>query len=417
MRIGLLFVLFLSSFSLKAQLSLEECQELARKNYPLIKQFDLIDQSREYTLSNANKTYLPQLNITAIGGVIDGFPSIGVPVSQTSSNDDFRLISIVEFRQTIWDGGITKASKNMASINAEIQKADVEVSLYELKQRVSNIYFSILLINEQLIQLNILLENLTKNLEFAKARADNGVAFESDVDEIKIQLISTQQKIEELTSNKLGYLDMLTLLTATPINDKVELVSPALIYESNTEVEINRPEMSLFSNQIESIESKSKLDRTSIYPKLGLMGFGTFLEPGIAFGPEEMSRLLVAGVSLSWEFGSLYNRGRDKKINALSIQMIENKKEAFVFSTKLQLSQQKNEILKYQNLIDQDEEILLLRSNIKKAYEAKYNNGVCTITELLHRINDESLAKQNLIRHNIEYQMALYNYQILSGNL
>lgn len=44
------------------EITIEECYRKAQANYPLIKQYDLIEKSREYSVSNANKGYLPQIS-------------------------------------------------------------------------------------------------------------------------------------------------------------------------------------------------------------------------------------------------------------------------------------------------------------------------------------------------------------------
>ena len=57
-------------------LNIDTCYAMARRNYPIIKQFALIEKSKEFTISNANKSYLPQVSVTAIGGFIGGLPSV-----------------------------------------------------------------------------------------------------------------------------------------------------------------------------------------------------------------------------------------------------------------------------------------------------------------------------------------------------
>ena len=86
------FLMILSLFVIKngvAQqkefLSIDTCYAKARKNYPIIKQFQLIEKSKEYTISNANKAYLPQFDVTIIGGVIDGFPDLSPDGSALAS--------------------------------------------------------------------------------------------------------------------------------------------------------------------------------------------------------------------------------------------------------------------------------------------------------------------------------------------
>ena len=413
------FLFLLSVMSLagiaKGQISLEESHEKARNNYPLIQQFDLIEQSKDFTVSNANKAYLPQLSITAIGGIVDGFPSLGPATGAASSSPDMKLISIVQLNQVIWDGGMTKSAKEMAEIGAEIEKADVEVSLYALKERVNNLFFGILLIDEQKEQLEFVKGILLQNLDIVSAAYKNGVAYQSDLDEINVELLNLEQQLIELQYNRSAFVGMLSLLTGEEISDE-EQFTPPLLTNDLSSFEINRPELALFMSQEALIESQTKMQRSGIYPKLGLMGFGTFIQPGISFGQEEMTQLLVAGLSLSWEFGSIYRRSNDKKLGEVNLSKINNKRETFLFSTSLELTRVEQEIEKYKSLMERDEQLVKLKTSIKDSYQSKYDNGVAKLSDLLIRINDENIAKQRLIVHEIQYLMAVYEYKTTSGN-
>ncbi|HAW52337.1 MAG TPA: transporter [Flavobacteriales bacterium] len=401
------------------QMTLEQCHEKARNNYPLIRQFDLIEQSKDFTVSNANKNYLPQLSVTAIGGIVDGFPSIGpsTPTSSTSSSSstDVKLISIVQLNQVIWDGGITKSVKEISEINAKVERADVEVSLYTLKSRVNNLFFGILLIDEQKAQLEFVKGTLRQNLNIATAAYQNGVAYQSDLDEINVELLNLEQQLTELEYNRSAFVGMLSLLTGEEITEDQEFTPPVLTEELSS-LEIKRPELDLFSSQEELIESQTKMKRSGIYPKLGLMGLGTFIQPGISFGQEEMNQLLVAGLSLSWELGSIYRRSNDKKLGEVNLNKIDNRRETFLFSTRLELTRVEQDIEKYKALMERDEQLIKLKTSIKNSYQSQYDNGVARLSDLLIRINDENMARQSFIVHEIQYLMAVYEYKTTSGN-
>ena len=65
-RFLLVFLLSLPGLaSVYAQPSLEECKEMARNHYPAIRQYDLISQAQDYSLSNASKAWLPQVSLSA----------------------------------------------------------------------------------------------------------------------------------------------------------------------------------------------------------------------------------------------------------------------------------------------------------------------------------------------------------------
>ncbi|MDR2773848.1 MAG: transporter, partial [Tannerella sp.] len=52
-----MFLVFTLSLTMPAfaQLSIEACYEKATANYPLVRQYGLIEQSRDYSLSNVGK--------------------------------------------------------------------------------------------------------------------------------------------------------------------------------------------------------------------------------------------------------------------------------------------------------------------------------------------------------------------------
>ncbi len=248
-----------------AQLSLDSCQAKAVRNYPLIQQYGLIDQTTEFTVSNANKAFLPQLSFNVIGGIVDGFPRFETPGATQGSNSDFQLISVVQLNQAIWDGGATKASKELAKANAEIEKADIDVSLYQLRERVNNLYFGILLIDAQLAQNDIYFENLERNSKRIQIAVENGTAYKSDLDEVKVELLNSEERTTELVYNKAAYCKVLSAMIGEPVSPEVLFRQPEneLLY---LDTSIGRPELSLFAYQKALIDARSELNKSTLYP-------------------------------------------------------------------------------------------------------------------------------------------------------
>jgi len=410
-----LLVISLVGGSAFGQVTLEECQTKARENFPLIKQYELIEKSKEYTLSNSNKAYLPQLDVTIIGGVISGLPSFSPPGTESSSSVDLNAITILQLNQTIWDGGITKAKKDITEASSEMEKADLEVSLYFLEERINNLFFGILLIDEQVKQMEILKSTMLRNMKRVEIAVENGTAYKSDIDEIKVEVINIDQKMEELTSNRNAYVNVLAAMIGQSI-DKNATFSKPQVDEDFIALENNRPELRLFQNQENLIEAQSAIDKSMLYPKIGLLGFGTFIQPGVDFGASTLNNIFVGGLSINWSLGALYKNGNNKKLTDINLQKVAVQRETFLFNNHLELTQTQLELEKYKTLLVQDKEILVLKSSIKKAYDVKYENGISTMSELLDRTNDESVAQQNLIVHEIQYLMKAYQYLNKSGN-
>lgn len=395
----------------RESLSIDSCYAMAKRNYPLIKQYGLIEKTLEYTISNANKAYLPQFNITLIGGIVDGFPDMSADGS--GGGVQTQLIGLAQLNQVIWDGGFTKAKKDIIMANTEVEKANLEVNLFVINERVNQVFFGSLLIDEQIKQLMIMEENLERSLKIVKSAYENGTAYKSDMQEVEVEILNTEQRISELNYTKNAFVSMLELLIGKSLGE-IDLQKPSS-EQAFLDTENTRPELIFFESQRKLVEAQSKLINARIYPKFGLMGFGAFFQPGISFGPADINHILVAGLSLSWDIGGLYTKSNDKQLIQIQSQGVDIQKESFLFSNNIQLSQNQNELQMYQSMLQRDQELLDLKINLRESYEVKYENGVCTMTDLLRRMNDESMARQNLILHEVQYQMAISQIKYIQG--
>jgi outer membrane protein TolC len=395
-------------------LSIDSCYELARRNYPLSKQFDLIEKTKEYSISNANKAYLPQISLTAIGGYVTGLPSFSLP-GESSESSNTQLIGIGQLNQTIWDGGATRTQKNIINATAEVDKSNLEVNLRTMRERINQLYFGILLIDEQLKQLDILNTNLQRNLKNVELTKENGYAYKSDVDEVRAEVLKVEQQKIEFTYTRKGYLDMLAYLIGQKLNENTQLEKPVSL-ESFSSLPNNRPELNFYSSQRNLIEAKSSLNRVGNMPKIGLLGAGVMLQPGMDFGPSSFNSLAVFGLSMSWNTGNLYKTSNNKQLDKIQSDIVNVQQETFLFNNNLQLKQASDEIEKHQAILSKDNEIVLLKENITKSYQVKYNNGAGSMNDLLTSLNKESEAKSNQTLHNIELLLSVYNYKTISGN-
>lgn len=405
-------VWFINSAS--AQLTLEDCQAKARANYPLIKQLDLIQKTTEYNLSNANKAYLPQISLTAIEGyLISGLPAF-IPGAPTE-NGTFKFIGLGQLSQTIWDGGATKSQKNYIQSNTEVEKSSVEISLYAIRERVNQLYFGILLVNEQLNQIKLLRENLERNLSKVKQAAENGLGYNSDADEVRVEILKIDQKSDEFQFARKSYLGMLSLMIGEPLSDEVQLQRP-LLEEVPSSPNINRPELTLYNYQRQLTQVQNQQSKAAYMPKIGLLAFGVRLSPGASLGAGSLESLSIAGASLSWNTMGLYRDRNNRELAKIQMDRIQNQQETFLFNTNVQLTQFQHEIEKQKSILSKDSEIMKLRSSIRKAYELKYQNGVCTVNDLVGAVNAESDAASNLALHEIQLLLSVYNFKNTSGN-
>ncbi|MBL7901854.1 MAG: TolC family protein [Bacteroidia bacterium] len=413
---GLVMVLSLLSFSGWAQkLKISECYEKARKNYPLIKQHELIEKSKEYTISNANKAYMPQFSVIGVVGyVFGGLPSVSAPGAAPDDKNNLQLIGVAQLNQTLWDGGATRSHKSIIEASAEMEKASLEVTLYAIKERVNQLYFGILLIEKQRDQLVLLQDIYKKNLEKVKLLKQNGLAYSTDVDELKAELLKTDQRMMEFVYVRKAYLKMLSHLINQELPEETLLEEPESKLQTPTALQ--RPELTLFNAQRLLDESQSRMERVSLFPKLGLLGAGLGFAPGLSLGPSELNGIALAGINLSWNTAGLYRMKNNSNIRKLNQQKINLQEEQFLFATALQLTQQKTDMDKKAEVLQKDDEIIQLRTRIVKAYELKYENGLCSLHDLILVTDKESEARSQQAMHKVEWLLSQYVYTTTNGN-
>ncbi len=393
-----------------AQITLEHCQEKARANYPLIKRAALIDQTSAYNLENAAKAYLPQVSFTARATYQSEVTEIPIKLPNLSieglTKDQYQAVA--EVNQVIWDGGVIKAQQQVTKANAGAEKQKLETDLYALRERVNQVFFGILLMDEQLKQNELLQSELQVNLDRVTAYMNNGVANQADVDAIKVEQFNAGQRRTELTSARKAYRDLLSAFTGEEIGDNDSFIKPVLSAPVDLTLK-NRPEIGMFEAQSQLFASQSSLINSKNMPRIGAFVQGGYGKPGLNMLKNEFSPYAIGGIRFSWSFGGFYTKKNDLQLIEINKSNVAVQKETFLFNTGLQARQQYDEAEKYRNLIANDDEIISLRTSIRKSAEAKVANGTLSVSDLVREINAESIARQNKALHEMQYLISVYN--------
>lgn len=405
-------------------ITLAQCYEWARANFPQIHQYGLIGQTEQYNLSNASKGWLPQLSVNAkatyqsevtklpfdsemLSAVM---PGMNIP---TLSKDQYQIVG--EVNQNIWDGGTIHTTRQLTKAQAAADREQLESDLYALNDRVNQLYFGCLL-QEELIRQNALLQKeLQINIDRITAMMENGVANQSDRESMEVELLNARQKEIELKASRVAFGRMLSALIGKPYDKDRVLVVPS-VPGNPLSAEIDRPELRALDAKSYLLDVQNKQITSGLMPRIGAFVQGGYGRPGLNMLEDSFSPFYMAGVRLSWNMGKLYTLKNDRRKVSTSIQQIEVQRETFLFNTSLQLMQQNTEIQKVADLMKADDEIIRLRTSIKNAAEVKLANGVISVTDLIREINAEDLAKQSAAAHRIQHLNAIYNYMYTTNN-
>jgi outer membrane protein TolC len=415
--LSLLFLIASNSFSQTNSLSISQCYELARKNYPLIKQRELIVQSKEFNIANVRSGYLPQITIngqasyqSAVTQVPITFPGLDI---KPLSKDQYKIYA--DINQNLFDGNNIKNQSRIQETSAQVEEQKLEVELYKINDRINQIFFGVLMMDEQAKQIELVRKDLQSSITKVEASIANGVAFKTNADILQAELLKTEQRIIETRVNRKAFLEMLSLFINLQLNDQAVLEKPVSV-DAMMDADIKRPELSLYNFQSELLGSQYQLTNTKVLPKASLFFQGGYGRPGLNALLNEFSTYYIGGLRMSWNIGGYYNLNRDKQLLDVNVQTLNAQKEAFLFNTKVTLKQQSNEITKLQELIAVDRKIIELRARIKSTAKAQLDNGVITANDYLRELNAEDQANENLIFHDIQLLMNQYGYKTTSGN-
>lgn len=397
------------------RITIHECYTLAKENYPLLKQRDLITKSKEYTVQNASKAYLPQVSINGqatyqseVTRIPIQLPGMDVP---SLSKDQYKLYG--EINQPIFDGGVIRQQKQTHEANAMVEQQKLEVELYKLNERINQLYFGILMIDEQSKQSDLLKKDIQLGINKTETAIANGTAFKSSLDALKAELLKVNQRSIELKATRKGYTDMLSLFVNRTIDEQTELVIPQSPLTPQT---ITRPELKMYDYQSKSLDVQSRTITAKNLPKLNLFLQGGYGRPALNMLSNDFEAYYIGGVRLNWSLSGLYTYGKEKELVAINRKNIELQKETFLFNTQHVLKQQNAEISKLQQLLSTDDEIIELRTNVKNTSSTQLQNGVINTSDYLREVNAEDQARQTRILHTIQLLMAQYNQQTTTGN-
>ncbi len=409
----------------QAILSLEDCYRLTRENYPTIKKLDLVAKTEDYTLANANRAYLPQVSILGqatyqsevtdlsktIVGALPLPPNVSLP---TIDKEQYKVVG--EVSQLLYGGGAIRSQKAVAKAQSAVQVQAVETQLYTLKQRVSNLYFGVLLINAQLSQNRLNIETLESQLRKAEVALQNGTTLPSNVDELKAEILRVRMQTTEYEATQATYLQMLSTFIGKELTSASQLAQPAPQSQSQSvSTEIFRPELKGFQLQESLLKAQEKQLSSEYIPKLSAFFQGGYGRPTLNMLSNQADFYYITGLRLQWNLSPLYNLSSKRHILRLNRESLATDRQTFLLNTQLELTQQSEQLKKLQKLIGQDETSVTLRHSVAKSAEVQLNNGVITTHEYLQKVNAWHLAQQTLILHQIQLLQAQENHQLIIG--
>ncbi len=405
----LLLVITGTCYGQRENLTLESCLHMAKQNYPLIKQNNLIAQNQNNALKIDHNEWLPKLSFSSKATIQSEVISF---LGTTFPRDNY--LTGVSLEQTLYDGGLIKQQMKLDKLNGENQMLANEVEMYKLIDKVNQLYSSILLTRESIKTLNIYTDDVTNKKNTVASSVKNGLALQSSLDELEAETLKTDQSITEAKENLSALYQNLGMYINKQLSDSTQLSTDSKLSIQEGE-EINRPELKLFDSQKSLLEGMHDIYTKSDIPKVTLGADGNYGRPGPNFLNQNQRFFGSANINLKWNIGSLYNRNYENQKLSINTQQVDVQKEVFEFNLKATLNNELAQVKSLQTNIQKDKLIVEKRHSISLTASNQLENGSITTTDYLIQLNAEMQAVLNEKVHEIKLMNAIENYNTTKG--
>ena len=410
------------------QYTLDSCYVLARDNYPMMKQYGIIQKLGELSVRDALSSYIPQITLggeAAYYSDVVAFPEkIEALFSQFAGmdfeglrNDQYKVL--LDINQNLWDGGYSGAKKAAAIAEAEVSAMKTATELYGLKSRVTEVYFGILATGAMIEQNDVAAGILKDNRNMLQACVENGVAMESDLDAIDAEILANEQNRIRLVGSRDTYIRLMSLITGRPMDTDTEFLVPeeALYRQEYGENEVKRYELALLDAQEASVAARRKMVNSSVMPSFSLFAQGYYGYPGMNMFDDMLNYKWgfngVVGIRFRWNISGFFTKKNHLGQLDQSLRTIELQRETFLFNNRLEQAGKSAEIEQMRSIMEQDERIIGLRRSVREASEARLANGTITANDLVRDIAAETKARLDRSLHELEYLQKIYEMKYI----
>jgi len=416
----LLFIVGLSPSLLFSQntISLIDLYKAVEIGNPLSKIPTGMDSIYQLKRKNLENNFLPKLDFNASATWQSEVTSldINVPIPGFSvpkaDKDQYKVA--LDVTQLIWDGGSTKAKKEMELQSNTLDKSRVDAEVYSVKDRITNLYFSLLMLKVTENQLNLMCVDLDKRIQELESSVKAGFILNSTLDGIKAEKLKLLQSIDAIPAQRKSLISSLKSLTGVVINEGDNFIIPTP--DSLASLTCLRPEFNGFTYQQNVLDASSNLIARKRYPVLAGFASAGYGKPGLNMLSNSWNTYYMFGAKLSWNIWDWNSAKKEKQQLKIQEHIVDYRKQTYLDAYQSQIDGIISEIQKLNNQLSKDKEIVQLLHQVTEQSASSLKNGSTTSAIYLADFNSESRAKLDLELRKIrlsQQRVLLYN---ISGN-
>lgn len=396
-------------------LTLDQVRTAAIEHFPVNRQKALYRNALAVSNDLLHSNLLPQLTVTGqatFQSEVTKFEFPGSPVSLPEQKPDQYRIG-VEARYNLTDFAALHTQQKIQEQTTQTQILQSDVSIQRLKEQVDMLYANVLLLQQNKNILQIRIGEINSRMHNVESAVKNGTSLRSNLLVLQSDELSTEQRIDELNSQLLTLTESLQILSGQPIDTSYQF--QLLPLEPTENLQPKRPETELFATRREVLGLQGELLQQRNRPQVYVFGQGNFGRPGYNFLNNDMRIYGIAGIGLNWNINNVVNQNKNLEMLSINQQQLSEEENGFNQQLELMLAQERNEMLRYQTVIQRDSAIVTAREAIARSAASQLENGAITATEYLTELNALNTAKLNETLHRLQLTLARENLKTTLG--
>lgn len=409
------FAISASSSSLRAQstdsLHLATVRATALGRDPRAREIELLTEQSRLRLKSIDTDRLPSFSSEAraqhqsdVSTIPINLPGVSIPTPPYNTYD-----AHLDVQQRLYDPSLAPRRQVERAQVAESQ-ARVRTALFSLTETVNAAFYTALLAETQVKELETTVTDLAAQFTVAEARVKAGTALPSEANTLRAELLRRRQAVEEQKSARKAALAILSDLTGRPIDTAVVLAAPDFTSDSTTLASIatirSRPEYQQFARSRDVLDNLNRAKSAQDKPRLSAFLRTGYGRPGLNALSDRFDSYWLGGLQVQWTPWNWGSTNRERQVNALQSQIVSAEESAFTEGLQRAVEQDVAAIAGLENSLRSDEQIIALRENILIETRARYREAVITSAEYVDRQTDLLAARLGRAAHRVQLSQA-----------
>jgi len=397
------------------KISLQECYDLFLKNHPKKLEEKEMSEVLSAKKKAINKNWLPKIYLK--GSMKYQSETMKLPIDSSvlpitipePEKDSYQLN--LDINQTLYDGNIFSKQKKLEEKKYETDLLKNDLSIKDLKTKIKDLYKSILISENSIKIMQLNLDDIKNQYKKMESAFNQGIILKSVLMNMESEILILEQKISDQENNRIFLIKALSELIGEEIGEASSFDLPKIEDFQKEE----RLEYKLFASQKALLGSQKALLNSRYLPQVNAFAQLGYGKPGLNFFENDFNEFAVVGVNLSWQIWDWKQTTNEKEVIQLQSNIINREKESFEKAHNIEKYESLTKIKNLEELLEKDEKIIDLKSNVAEISGKQLEEGVITTNEYISNVNAKIKAEENLNIHQIELVFENINFNTIVG--